>query len=61
MDLSQKTINEFKDIFKRDYGKELTDGEAQEYANSLLRLVEVVTQIESRKDEKSETNDSKNQ
>jgi hypothetical protein len=42
MSPSKETIQEFKEIFKKDYGKELTDGEASESANNLVGLFRVL-------------------
>lgn len=42
MSLSKERINEFKEVFKKDYGKDLTDAEASEYANSLMNFVELL-------------------
>lgn len=39
---SQKDLNEFKAIWKKEYGKDLTDDEASEYAHNLIGLAEIV-------------------
>jgi hypothetical protein len=41
MNLSKKAIEEFKAIIKKDYGKDITDEEAQELGVTLLRLTRV--------------------
>lgn len=41
MRLSKQAIEEFKKIIKKDYGKDITDEEAQELGVSLLRLTRV--------------------
>lgn len=40
--LSQKDLDEFKAIWKKEYDKELTDEEASEYAHNLIGLAEIV-------------------
>ncbi len=40
--LSDKAIEEFKQLYKEQYGEELTDSVAAEAANRLLRLVDIV-------------------
>lgn len=42
MSLSKKAIDEFKEIFKKEYGKELNEQEAYEGASNLLGLAEVL-------------------
>lgn len=41
MNLSNSAINDLKKIMKKDYGKDITDEEAQELGVSLLRLTRV--------------------
>jgi len=40
--LSDKAVQEFKDIFKKEYGKELTDSEAREYSQRLMNFFEIL-------------------
>ena len=40
--LSDKTIQEFKDIFKKEYGKDLSDVEAREQGERLLGFFEIL-------------------
>lgn len=44
-ELSQKRIDELKDIWKESYGVELTDQEALEYGNRLVQFVEGAIEI----------------
>lgn len=41
MVVSKKYVDELKDIYKKEHGKELSDGEAQEAADGLVGLVEI--------------------
>ena len=40
--ISQKNLQDFKDLYRKKFGQELTDQEAIESANKLVRLVEIV-------------------
>lgn len=42
MQLTDKHISEFKELFKKEYGKELTDQEAFESLHNLMGLMEVL-------------------
>jgi len=42
MKLSKKAIDEYKEIYKRKFGEEITDQEAYEQASNLLRLFKVI-------------------
>jgi hypothetical protein len=42
MELSDKTIKEFQDLYKEKYGAELSRGEAEESARNLIGLVEIL-------------------
>lgn len=44
--LSQKAINEFKDLFLKKYNKVLSDDEAIESANNLVSFVEILLKSE---------------
>lgn len=48
MSLSKKSIQEFKDIFLKEYGKELTWAEAEESANNLVGLFSLLYKIDRR-------------
>jgi len=42
MPLSDKAVQEFKDIFKKEYGQDLTDAEAREQGERLVGLFEIL-------------------
>jgi hypothetical protein len=42
MELSQKAIEEFKEIYQREFGKKLSDLEAQELAENLISLFKII-------------------
>lgn len=42
MPLSKEAIEEFKEIYKKEFGEEISDQEALEKATKLLRLIEIV-------------------
>lgn len=48
MTLSQKSIDEFKEIFKKEYGKELSDTEASESAHNLVGFFDLLWQCSIR-------------
>lgn len=48
MTLSDKAVQEFKDIFKKEYGQDLTDVEAREQGERLVNFFEVLIKIDSR-------------
>lgn len=50
MEISKERLEEFKKIFKKEYGKELTDEEAYEYASNLLGLFKVLFDIRIREE-----------
>lgn len=45
MELSDKTIKEFQDLYKEKYGAELSRGEAEESARNLIGLVEILWEL----------------
>lgn len=45
MGLSQETIEEFKEIYKKEKGKELSDAEASEAAHNLVNFFDLLWQI----------------
>ncbi|MBI3289857.1 hypothetical protein HYZ78_00495 [Candidatus Microgenomates bacterium] len=52
MPLSDKSIQEFKDIFKKEYGQDLTDSEAREQGEKLVAFFDILykqAQIEHRR------------
>src|SRR3989344_7091125 len=48
MDISKEHLAEFKEIWRKEYGKELTDSETYEYASNLLGLFKVLYDCEVR-------------
>lgn len=40
--ISKEHLEKFKEIFKKEFGKEISDEDALEQATKLLRLVEIV-------------------
>lgn len=51
MSLSDERVQEFKEIFKKEYNKEMTDAEAREAGENLVGFFELMWDI-SRKDQK---------
>ena len=45
MQLSQKAIDEFKEIYREEYGKEISDAEARDMGTRLLRILEVIQDV----------------
>ena len=43
--LSRTAIDEFKEVYKRDYGEELSDQEASEMANRVLRYYAAISRL----------------
>lgn len=46
--LSDKAIQEFKDIFKKEYGQDLSDAEAREQGERLLMFFQTLIDIDRR-------------
>lgn len=46
MQLSQEAIEEFKAIYKREYGREISDAEAREKGARLLRVFMILLEPE---------------
>lgn len=46
--ITEKALREFKAIYRRKFGEELTDDQATEMAGRVLRLFEVLTRIRAR-------------
>ena len=55
MQLSPEDINEFKAIYRKEYGLELSDADAEEKAQHLLRLIRAIVSGLSRKPKHSST------
>ena len=53
MSLSDKSIQEFKEIFKKEYGKEYTDAEAREAAENLIGFFELLIKVDQRNKQKT--------
>jgi hypothetical protein len=42
MKLNKKAIDEFKEIYFREFGQQITDEEAQELGSKLISLVKII-------------------
>ncbi len=42
MELSKKAINDFKKIYRKEFGKTISDQEAQEKGQKLLSLFKII-------------------
>ena len=40
--ISQKSLDEFKSLYRKQFGKDLTDVEAREKGSQLIRFLEIV-------------------
>ncbi len=54
MSLSKETIQEFKEITKSEYNKELTDEEALEASSNLVGFFDLLLKIDRRNKRKKE-------
>lgn len=50
--LSDKAIQEYKEIFKKEYGQDLTDAEAREQGERLLKFFEILIKIDQKNKKK---------
>ena len=50
--LSKKAIEEYRKIYKKEYGEEITVAEAEEQGSRLLRLFEILLRIDKRNKDK---------
>lgn len=50
MRISPEALEEFKRIYKQEYGKELSDAEAYDNASMMLRLIKAVYKPMTKKD-----------
>ena len=50
--LSNKAVQEYKEIFKNEYGQDLTDVEAREQSERLLKFFEILIKIDQRNKKK---------
>lgn len=48
IELTAEAVAEFREIHRKETGQEITDDEAREYAERVLRLVAIVTSIRPR-------------
>ncbi len=44
--LTARDVEEFRDLFRRETGRELTDDQAREYAESVVRLVALAAGVD---------------
>jgi len=51
--LSDKAIQEYKDIFKKEFGQDLTDAEAKEQGERLVLFFKTLIDIDQREKNKS--------
>jgi hypothetical protein len=58
MSLPPEAIEEFKQIYKKEVGVELTDAEAVDKANRLFNFMKVVTKPVQKKEENGNTGKS---
>lgn len=49
MTLSDKAVNEFKNIFKKEYGQDLSDAVAREQGERLVTFFETLIKIDRRR------------
>ena len=55
MRLSKEQVEEFKQIYKEEFGKGLTDAEAEEMATRVMRLYELLSRpLQSERREKDQ-------
>jgi hypothetical protein len=50
MIVSPKALEEYKEIYREQFGKDISDAEALEQATKLLRLMEIVYKPMTKKD-----------
>lgn len=48
MSLSSKTIEDFKRVYKEEFGIELTDSEAQKHSNNLVKYFELLIRVDNK-------------
>ena len=46
MNLPREAIEEFKEIYRKEFGEELSDDEASRKANNLIELFQVISEVE---------------
>lgn len=53
MILSDKAVQEYKEIFKKEYGQDLSDAEAREQGERLVKFFETLIKIDQRSKNKN--------
>lgn len=53
MSLSDKSVQKFKEVFKKEYGKEYTDAEAREAAENLVGFFDLLIKVDRRNKEEN--------
>jgi hypothetical protein len=54
MYLSDESVQKFKEIFKKEYGKEYTDAEAREAASNLVGFFELLIKVDQHNKQKKQ-------
>ena len=57
MQLTQEAIDEFKTIYKKEFGEDISDGEAREMGTRLLRVFRVLLEVSHEPPENKPQND----
>ena len=60
MNLSKEAIEEYKQIYKKEFGEEISDQEAYEQGSRLIRLLETLYKIEHRNKGEAKPENEKN-
>ena len=58
MDISKEQLEEFKEIYHREYGKQLSDDEAYQAGMNLVNLLNILIEVD--RDNKIKPHDPKN-
>lgn len=48
MNLSEKAIKEFKEIWEKEYGTAISDAQAQEYGANLVEFFKILIDVDRR-------------
>ena len=56
MSISDESVQEFKVIFRKEYNKELTDEEARECGENLLRVYKALLDMDRKQKKEDSTN-----
>jgi len=46
MNLPREAIEEFKEIYRKEFAEELSDDEASQKANNLIELFQIIAEVE---------------